>query len=336
LWSPMPRGKCRAVCIVLAAGLWVAWPTAIAASLLLSFYAMSLVGLGKATAALAAVVGALAAVVLYVYGSDRGRFFYAYVRRSGKCQLDGGLSAELGVEVYKCEGWYSPGSSALLPKPYITVDQLEFSSEEEQRAVVYHELSHIRRRDSFVKEALKGAAKASAVVVVFQLALAAGLGAYAYIAAAAAASLIWREEAAETLGDEELSPEGLFLSFIFLSLPAGLLARLLPPGPAPQIGPLDALTSSLAAAGAYMASKFASHVSELLADVESALAVGPGPLLQLFTRAVEEEREAWGELKRRLVEGGAKYPTLRYLFHRLLDTHPPAAVRMRLIRLCRT
>jgi len=322
------------VCVALAAGLWVAWFLAIAASLFLAFYAMWLAGFGFATAALAVAAGALAAVVLYVYGSDRGRFFYAYVRRSGKCQLDEGLSAELGVEVYKCEGWYSPGSSALLPKPYITVDQLEFSSEEEQRAVAYHELSHIRRRDAFVKEALKGAAKASAVVDVFQLALAAGLGAYAYIAAAAVASLIWREEAAEALGDEDLSPEGLFLSFMYFTLPATLLARFLPPGPPPQIGPLDALTALLAAAGAYMASRLASHISELLADVESALAAGLGPLLQLFTRAVEEEREAWRELKRRLVESGAKHPTLRYLFHRLSATHPPAAVRMRLIRLC--
>jgi len=323
------------MCIVLAAGLWGLWLTAIASSLFLSLYAMSLAGLGLAAAALAAVVGALAAVVLYVYGSDRGRFFYAYVRRSGKCQLDEGLSAELGVEVYKCEGWYSPGSSALLPKPYITVDQLEFSSEEEQRAVAYHELSHVKRRDFFLKVALKGAAKASAVAVVFQLALAAGLGEYAYVAAAAAASLIWREEAAEALGDEELSPASLLISFIYFTLPAGLLARLLPPGPAPQIGPLDALMALSAAAGAYLASRLAGHVSELLADVESALAVGPGLLLQLFTRAVEEEREAWRELKRRLVEGGAKYPTLRYLYHRLSATHPPAAVRMWLIRLCR-
>jgi len=334
------------VCIALAAGLWIAWFLAIAASLFLAFYAMWLTSFGFATAALAAVVGALAAVVLYVYGSDRGRFFYAYVRRSGKCQLDEGLSAELGVEVYKCEGWYSPGSSALLPKPHITVDQLEFSSEEEQRAVVYHELSHIRRRDFFLKVALKGAAKASAVVVVFQLALAAGLGEYAYIAAAAAASLIWLKEVAEAMlgeeprvgGREELEELAISLlfSFVVFSIPAGLLARLLPPGPAPQIGPLDALAALLAAAGAYAALRLASHVSELLADVESALAVGPGPLLQLFTRAVEEEREAWRELKRQIVEGGAKYPTLRYLYHRLSATHPPAAVRMWLIRLCRT
>jgi len=330
----MPCGRRRAVCVVLAAGLWGLWLLALGTSLYLSFYAMSLVGLGLAAAALAVVVGALAAVVLYVYGSDRGRFIYAYVRRSGKCQLDEGLSAELGVEVYKCVEWHSPGSSALLPKPYITVDQSEFSSEEEQRAVAYHELSHIRRRDAYVKEALKGAAKASTVVAVFQLALAAGFGAYAYIAAAAAASLLLAKDAADQLGEEE-GLLHLFFLFIFFSLPAALLARFLPPGPAPQIGPLDALTALLASAGAYAASRLAGHASELLADVESALAVGPGPLLQLFTRAVEEEREAWRELKRRLVESGAKYPTLRYLYHRVSATHPPTSLRMRLIRLCR-
>jgi len=320
------------VCIVLAAGLWGLWLLALGASFYLSFYAMSLVGLGLATAALAVVVGSLAAVALYVYESDRGRFIYAYVRRSGKCQLDEGLSAELGVEVYKCVEWHSPGSSALLPKPYITVDQSEFSSEE-QRAVAYHELSHIRRRDAYVKEALKGAAKASAVVAVFQLALAAGFGAYAYIAAAAAASLLLAKDAADQLGEEE-GLLHLFFLLIFFSLPAGLLARFLPPGPAPQIGPLDALAALLASAGAYAASRLAGHASELLADVESALAVGPGPLLQLFTRAVEEEREAWRELKRRLVESGAKLPALRYLYHRVSATHPPTSLRMRLIRLC--
>jgi len=331
------------VCIVLAAGLWAVWLLALGASLYLSLYAVSLVGLGLAAAALAAAAGALAAVGVYALSELEGaRLFYAYARRSGVCQLDEGLSAELGVELYKCAGWFSSGSSALFPRPHVVVDS-EAYSEEEQRAVAYHEHSHIRRRDAAVEAAARGAAKASAVLAVFQLALAAGLGKHAYIAAAAAASLIWLKEVSEAalgeepkLGEREELAISLIFSLTLFSLPAALLGAFLPPGPAPQIGPLDALVALLASAGAYAASRFAGHASELLADVESALAAGVEPALGVLAKVEEVERVVWGELKRRLVEGGAKYPTLRYLVHKLLDTHPPAAVRMRLIRLCRT
>jgi len=334
------------VCIVLAAGLWGLWLLALGASLYLSFYAMSLVGLGLATAALAAAAGALASVGVYALSELEGaRLFYAYARRSGVCQLDEGLSAELGVEVYKCAGWFSSGSSALFPRPHVVVDS-EAYSEEEQRAVAYHEHSHIRRRDAAVEAAARGAAKAPAVAVVFQLALAAGFDKHAYIAAAAVASLIWLKEVAEAALGEEPKLGGreelvdfaisLIFSLTLFSLPAALLGAFLPPGPAPQIGPLDALVALLASAGAYAASRLVSHASELLADVEAALAAGVGPALGVLAKVEEVEGVVWGELKRRLVESGAKYPTLRYLVHRLLDTHPPAAVRIRLIRLCRT
>ena len=322
------------MCFALAVGLWGLWLTATAASFALSLYAMSLAGLSLAVAALAAAVGALVAVGVFVYLEWRwARRHYNRVIRSGVYQLDEALSAELGVEVYKCTRRCYLGASALFPKPRIAVNSEAFS-EEEQRAVAYHEYSHIKRREFFVKEALKGAAKASAAVVAFQLALAAGFGGWAYFAAAAIASLVWARDVAELLDEKRDILHDALLSSILFSIPAALLARLLPPGPAPQIGPLDALAALLASAGAFLFLALVDYASELLADAEAALAVGPGPVLNALAKTREIEREAAEDFKRELVERGAKYPTLRYLVHRLLDTHPPTSLRMWLMRLC--
>jgi len=325
------------VCIVLAAGLWAVWLLALGASLFLSFYAMSLAGLSLATATLAAVAGTSVAVGEYLYLRLKlAEQIYTYVKRLGKCRLDEDLSAELGVEVYKCAGWYHSATGFDFSKPCILVDS-EAYSDEELKAVVYHELSHIGRRDSFMKEIISGAAKASTIVVAFQLALAAGFGELDYVAAAIATALVFTREVAILITRKKDFLLNFIASFIFFSIPlAGFLSVFLPPGPAPQIDTWDALAAALVSVGAHLALRIASHVSELLADAESALVVGPGPVFSALVKVEEVEREETKEFKRLLVESGTRLPALRYLVHRLSATHPPTSLRMRLIRLCRT
>jgi len=290
LWSPMPCRKCMAVCIVLAAGLWVAWFLAIAVSLFLSFYAVSLAGFDMATAALVVAAGALArvgAVVLYT----RRRAFDLLIRVRelgpiGRCGLDPRLSARLGVEVYKCY-WDWPGEAIEFPKPRVVVNHIGLS-EDEVEAVAYHELSHLRRHDAVVRGVTVGAAKASAVAAVFQLASAAGAGNLAYVVAAAFASYVMAQEIDVYLGGEGDDFMGKLFALI-LSLGAALtalqsLATSTPLGPAPRLSPLDAVASALAALAAYLASRFAVFTSELLSDVDSILATGPGPRLKLLER----------------------------------------------------
>jgi len=101
-----------------------------------------------------------------------------------------------------------------------------------------------------------------------------------------------------------------------------------------KYSPSDVLAPALAVAGVYLTLWLAGHFSELLADAESALAVGPGPVLSSFVKDLEIERENREKSRRELEKRGVRFPFLYELVHRLLDTHPPAAIRMWLMRLC--
>jgi len=331
LWSLMPRGKRRAVCIALAVVLWAAWLTTVGASFALSLYAMWLTGLSLPVAALAAGVGASVGVGVYVYlARERVKWLFAAVRELGpdNCRLDEEFTARLGVEVYMCTALNHYGTALNLPKRRIVVNHLSLSKEEVE-AVVYHEFSHVRRIDGVLEYAAEGAAKASAVVVVFQLALAAGLGPWAYFAAAAAAVFV-------LVGVRGLLAEGYGAAALLLMAMAAALPLFahLPPGPAPQIDPSAALAAVLAAAGAYLASHFDLFAAELLSDVETALAVGPGPMLNLLVKTWEKEREAIEWLKREFKARGWKFPTLWHKLYNVLSDYPPTPVSIRLLKLC--
>lgn len=328
------------MCIALAVGLWGLWITAIAASLYLSLYAVSLAGLGLAAAALVVAAGALARVVAVVLYTRRRAFhLLIHVRELGpigRCGLDSSLSARLGVEVYKCY-WDWPGEAIEFPKPRVVVNHIGLS-EDEVEAVAYHELSHLRRHDAVVRGVTVGAAKASAVAAVFQLASAAGAGNLAYVVAAAFASYVMAQEIDVYLGGEGDDDTVGKLSALILSLGAALtalqsLVTSTPLGPAPQLSPLDAVASALAALAAYLASRFAVFASELLSDVDSSLATGP-VRLKLLVRKEREEREALERLKAWLKERGLRYPTLRDIIDEFLEMYPPISIRKRVARLC--
>jgi len=328
---------CCRTCLALAVGLWGLWILALGASLFFAFYAMWLAGLSLPVAALVAAVGASVGVGAYVRSAlEKLGWLFAAVRELGpdKCRLDGGFSSRLGVEVYMCLGWRAYGSAFDLPKRRIVVDNWTLSKEELE-AVVYHELSHVRRRDGVLSYAVEGAAKASFVAVAFQLALAAGLGNWAYFAAAAAAAFALAREAtllATGKGEVDLLGRGFLL--LMLSAASAQLSAHVPPGPPPQIGLLEAVAAALASAGAFLAARLSDFADELLSDVESALAVGPRLKLNFLERLEKEERETFEKLREWFRERGWKFPTFRYRLYSFLAMYPPAAVRVRLIRLC--
>jgi len=356
----MTRGKQWARCIALVVALWAAWLVASGCSLILAFHAMTLAGLNSAIAISLVVIGALTALGIDMYqASKNAKEFYKEAEESPKkYQRDERLSAELGVAVYRHAGRDIAEANSLYSKPYIIVYP-EGYSEEELRAIAYHEYSHIKRRSVIPKGAAKGAAKLSTFVVALLLALVANIGEYVHLyysgkydflydinfyishVAIAAASLVLARDVVYPLIIKieiikKVDIVTIFLlssiiSFVALVLIFAELSFLLP---SPQIGLSDALSSVLSVFGAYLALWLAGHFSELLADAEAALAVGPGPVISALVKTREIVREKEEKLKRELEVSDAPFASVFYRVIKLLDTHPPVSLRIWLLRLC--
>lgn len=322
----MPCRMCRAVCIALAVGLWAAWLAALGASLFFAFYAMSLAGLSLPVAAAVVLVGALAGVRVMAQG-----FKLAVSAIEEKCVVDEALSKALGVKVYRCPWRDLFGVSLGWPFTSIAVGYPRGFTEEEVKASLLHELSHVKRRDFFLATPLKTAIKAALIALFFQLALAAGVGGASYGATLAFALVVAEREICRDCGGYLAKYVGLpFLAlFMLLGLAGWYDKEALPVPPPPQLGLWDAAAATLALASSYLTWRLSRLISELLADVEAAAAVGEAMATAL--KKAEEYKRGFEELNKMV---GITRGLVDKLLALLYAVHPPYSLRIKLLRLC--